>query len=56
MLRRGEISREGCPLIGGWPQCMSCNTVQMHLIGLAWQPNTRKLALLNALVERLHAV
>ncbi len=24
--------------------------------GLAWQPNTRKLTLFNALVERLHAV
>ena len=35
---------------------ISVITLEEAHFGLAWQPNTRKLALLNALVERLHAV
>jgi predicted nucleic acid-binding protein len=35
---------------------ISAITLEEAHFGLAWQPNTRKLALLNALVERLHAV
>ena len=35
---------------------LSAVTLEEAHFGLAWQPNTRKLALFNALVERLHAV
>jgi predicted nucleic acid-binding protein len=35
---------------------ISVVTLEEAHFGLAWQPNTRKLALFNALVERLHAV
>ena len=35
---------------------ISAITMEEAHFGLAWQPNTRKLALFNALVERLHAV
>ena len=35
---------------------ISAITLEEAHFGLAWQPNTRKLALFNALVERLHAV
>lgn len=35
---------------------VSAITLEEAHFGLAWQPNTRKLALFNALVERLHAV
>jgi toxin FitB len=35
---------------------ISAVTLEEANIGLAWQPNTRKLALFNALVQRLHAV
>lgn len=35
---------------------ISAVTLEEAHFGLAWQPNTRKLALLDALVERLHAV
>ncbi len=35
---------------------ISAVTLEEVHFGLAWQPNTRKLALFNALVERLHAV
>jgi hypothetical protein len=35
---------------------ISAITLEEAQFGLAWQPNTRKLALLDALVERLHAV
>ena len=35
---------------------ISAVTLEEAHFGLAWQPNTRKLALFNALVERLHAV
>ena len=35
---------------------ISAVTLEDAHFGLAWQPNTRKLALFNALVERLHAV
>ena len=35
---------------------ISAFTLEEAHFGLAWQPNTRKLALFNALVERLHAV
>ena len=35
---------------------ISAVTLEEAHFGLAWQPNTLKLALLNALVERLHAV
>jgi len=35
---------------------ISAITLEEAHFGLGWQPNTRKLALLNALVERLHAV
>ena len=35
---------------------ISAVTLEEANFGLAWQPNTRKLALFNALVERLHAV
>jgi predicted nucleic acid-binding protein len=35
---------------------VSAVTLEEAHFGLAWQPNTRKLALFNALVERLHAV
>lgn len=35
---------------------ISAITFEEAHFGLAWQPSTRKLALFNALVERLHAV
>ena len=35
---------------------ISVVTLEEAHFGLSWQPNTRKLALFNALVERLHAV
>jgi predicted nucleic acid-binding protein len=35
---------------------ISAVTLEEAHFGLAWQPNNRKLALFNALVERLHAV
>ena len=35
---------------------ISAITLEEAHFGLGWQPNTRKLALFNALVERLHAV
>ena len=35
---------------------ISAITLEEAHFGLAWQPNTRKLALFNALVERLHGV
>lgn len=35
---------------------ISVVTLEEANFGLAWQPNTRKLALFNALVEQLHAV
>ena len=35
---------------------ISAVTLEEANFGLAWQPNARKLALFNALVERLHAV
>ena len=35
---------------------ISAITLEEAHFGLAWQPNTRKLALFNALVERLHVV
>jgi predicted nucleic acid-binding protein len=35
---------------------ISAVTLEEAHFGLAWQPNTRKLALLNALVERMHSV
>nr|WP_295773753.1 type II toxin-antitoxin system VapC family toxin [Rhodoferax sp.] len=35
---------------------ISTITLEEAHCGLAWQPNTRKLALFNALVEQLHAV
>ena len=35
---------------------ISAITLEEAHFGLAWQPNTRKLALFNPLVERLHAV
>jgi predicted nucleic acid-binding protein len=35
---------------------ISAVTLEEAHFGLAWQPNTRKLALFNALVERLYAV
>lgn len=35
---------------------ISAITLEEAHFGLAWQPNARKLALFNALVERLHAV
>ena len=35
---------------------ISSITLEEAHFGLAWQPNTRKLALFNALVERLHGV
>jgi predicted nucleic acid-binding protein len=35
---------------------ISAITLEEAHFGLAWQPNTRKLMLFNALVERLHAV
>lgn len=35
---------------------ISAVTLEEANFGLAWQPNTRKLALFNALVQRLHAV
>ena len=35
---------------------ISAITLEEAHFALAWQPNTRKLALFNALVERLHAV
>jgi predicted nucleic acid-binding protein len=35
---------------------ISAVTLEEAHFGLAWQPNTRKLALFNALVDRLHAV
>ncbi len=35
---------------------ISSVTLEEAHFGLAWQPNTRKLALFDALVERLHAV
>jgi predicted nucleic acid-binding protein len=35
---------------------ISAVTLEEAHFGLAWQPNARKLALFNALVERLHAV
>ena len=35
---------------------ISAVTLEEAHFGLAWQPNTRKLALFNALVARLHAV
>lgn len=35
---------------------ISVVTVEEAHFGLAWQPNTRKLALFNAFVERLHVV
>ncbi|MCX7239036.1 MAG: type II toxin-antitoxin system VapC family toxin [Burkholderiales bacterium] len=35
---------------------ISAVTLEEAHFGLAWQPNLRKLALFNALVERLHAV
>ena len=35
---------------------ISAITLEEAHFGLAWQPNTRKLALFNALVGRLHAV
>lgn len=35
---------------------ISAITLEEAHFGLAWQPSTRKLALFNALVERLHAV
>jgi toxin FitB len=35
---------------------ISAVTLAEANFGLAWQPNTRKLALFNALVQRLHAV
>ena len=35
---------------------ISAVTLEEAHFGLAWQPNTRKLALLNGVVERLHAV
>ena len=34
----------------------SAVTLEEAHFGLAWQPNTRKLALFNALVERMHSV
>ena len=35
---------------------ISAITLEEAHYGLAWQPNTRKLALFNAMVERLHGV
>ena len=35
---------------------ISAVTLEEAHFGLAWQPNTRKLALFNALVERMHSV
>ena len=35
---------------------ISAVTLEEAHFGLAWQPNTRKLALLNGVVKRLHAV
>ena len=35
---------------------ISAVTLEEANFGLAWQPNTRKLALFNALVQRLHGV
>jgi predicted nucleic acid-binding protein len=35
---------------------ISAVTLEEAHFGLAWQPNTRKLALFNALVERMHTV
>jgi predicted nucleic acid-binding protein len=35
---------------------ISVVTLEEAHFGLAWQPNTRKLTLLNGVVERLHAV
>jgi len=35
---------------------ISAVTLEEAHFGLAWQPNTRKFALLNGVVERLHAV
>lgn len=35
---------------------ISAVTLEEAHFGLAWQPNTRKVALLNGVVERLHAV
>ena len=35
---------------------ISAITLEEAHFGLAWQPNNRKLALFNALVDRLHAV
>jgi predicted nucleic acid-binding protein len=35
---------------------ISAVTLEEANFGLAWQPNTRKLALFNALVQRLHTV
>ena len=35
---------------------ISAVTLEEAHFGLAWQPNTRKLTLLNGVVERLHAV
>ncbi len=35
---------------------ISAVTLEEAHFGLAWQPNTRKLALFNSLVEKMHAV
>jgi predicted nucleic acid-binding protein len=49
------------PQVMHWVKAVKALTVSVVTLeeahfGLAWQPDTRKLALFNAMVERLHAV
>ena len=55
------VKRTPDPQVMRWLQsvdllAISAVTLEEANFGLAWQPNTRKLALFNALVQRLHAV
>jgi toxin FitB len=55
------VSTAPHPLVMQWLQsvellAISAVTIEEAHFGLAWHPNTRKLALFNAVVQRLHAV
>ena len=55
------VKKSPDPHVMQWLQAVelmaiSVVTVEEAHFGLAWQPDTRKLALFNALVERMHSV
>lgn len=55
------VKKQPNPQVMQWLQsveglAVSAVTIEEALFGLAWQPNTRKLALFQAVVQRLHSV